>query len=166
MKKVVKLTILLAMAICWMTMIFQLSSMTAQDSGRKGRELLSNFIEDALDFTNDLGYTDINPRPEQINQVTDLLHLPVRKFVHATVYLVLAMFVISIVANIMNHNHYFGALFITLAICVGFAILDEFHQTFVPGRAGAAIDVMVDMIGVAAGMIIVFLICIMRKELK
>ncbi len=153
MRKVVKLTLLLALAICWMALIFKLSGMNGSESGDKARMLLSNFIEDAVDFTNGLGYTDINPNERQIEAVTSILHIPVRKIVHATVYLILAMFVFAIVTTIMNHNHYFLSLFITLAICVIFATFDEFHQTFVPGRNGAVIDVVIDSVGALVGIL-------------
>jgi VanZ family protein len=34
-----------------------------------------------------------------------------------------------------------------LVIAVIYAISDEFHQTFVPGRNGTAVDVLIDSIG-------------------
>jgi VanZ family protein len=37
------------------------------------------------------------------------------------------------------------------AIAVGYAITDEFHQTFVEGRHGAPVDVLIDAVGVAIG---------------
>jgi VanZ family protein len=36
------------------------------------------------------------------------------------------------------------------AIAVGYAIGDEFHQSFVPGRDGSPVDVAIDAAGVAA----------------
>ena len=36
-------------------------------------------------------------------------------------------------------------------IAVGYAITDEFHQTFVEGRHGAPVDVLIDSVGVAIG---------------
>ena len=39
-------------------------------------------------------------------------------------------------------------------ICVGFACLDEYHQSFVAGRAPSRKDVVIDSIGVAAGVIL------------
>lgn len=37
------------------------------------------------------------------------------------------------------------------AIAVAYAITDEFHQTFVEGRHGSPVDVLVDCVGIAAG---------------
>ena len=53
-----------------------------------------------------------------------------------------------------------------LVFCVLYACTDEYHQTFVPGRAGAPIDVLVDLVGICFGLLLVFLLCIPRKELK
>ena len=40
-------------------------------------------------------------------------------------------------------------------IGIGYAITDEVHQTFVPGRHGAAYDVVVDAAGVLLGVYVV-----------
>ena len=57
----------------------------------------------------------------------------------------------------------------SLVFCFVYACSDEYHQTFVPGRAGAMIDVAVDLVGVLLGLALVLLVCIAcmrRKELK
>ena len=41
-----------------------------------------------------------------------------------------------------------------IVICVLYAVTDEMHQAFVPGRVGAAIDVVIDAVGVTAGVFI------------
>ncbi len=37
-------------------------------------------------------------------------------------------------------------------VAVGFAILDEIHQAFVPGRGASAMDVLIDSLGVVLAM--------------
>lgn len=39
-----------------------------------------------------------------------------------------------------------------LAVVTAYALLDEFHQTFVPGRQGSLVDVGVDVLGGVAGL--------------
>jgi VanZ family protein len=39
----------------------------------------------------------------------------------------------------------------TLAVCAGYALLDEAHQALVPSRTGSGIDVMVDTVGATLG---------------
>jgi len=48
-----------------------------------------------------------------------------------------------------------------------YACSDEFHQTFVPGRAGQFKDVLIDTAGALIGLIVVTLIrMVVRKDLK
>ena len=44
-----------------------------------------------------------------------------------------------------------GRVILTAAICLLFAVLDEWHQSFVPGRVAALGDVMADAAGIALG---------------
>jgi VanZ like protein len=41
-----------------------------------------------------------------------------------------------------------------LAAGIAYAITDEVHQLFVPGRVGAPLDVAIDSVGVAAGVLL------------
>jgi hypothetical protein len=41
-----------------------------------------------------------------------------------------------------------------LALGVAYAVSDEIHQTFVPGRQGSPLDVAIDSLGVAAGVLV------------
>ncbi|MBQ9663271.1 MAG: VanZ family protein [Oscillospiraceae bacterium] len=92
--------------------------------------------------------------------------LDIRKYAHMAEYAMLAFssgffFREVFLDRIPRRSLCCGGLF-----CLLYACSDEYHQTFVAGRVGSAVDVMVDMVGVTAGLIIVFLICILRKELK
>ena len=136
-----------------MCMIFFLSAKDGTESTNMSEWLLNTAFGQLL--------MKLLPRLTEYGEELDI-----RKYAHMTEYALLAV----------SSGFFFQELFLdriplrsaicNSAFCLFYACSDEFHQTFVPGRAGAAIDVMVDMIGVAAGMIIVFLICIMRKELK
>lgn len=45
------------------------------------------------------------------------------------------------------------AVILTIAITIGFGCLDEFHQSFVPGRYGGLMDILLDSVGAVAGII-------------
>jgi VanZ family protein len=47
-----------------------------------------------------------------------------------------------------------GARIPALTAGVAYAVSDEIHQTFVPGRQGSALDVLVDAAGVAVGILV------------
>ena len=44
-----------------------------------------------------------------------------------------------------------GRVGVALALGVAYAVSDEIHQTFVPGRAGKPLDVAIDTLGVVCG---------------
>ena len=46
-----------------------------------------------------------------------------------------------------------AAVLVALLISVGYAALDEYHQTFVDGRNGSPIDVAIDSLGAVAAAI-------------
>lgn len=41
-----------------------------------------------------------------------------------------------------------------LALGVAYAVSDEIHQSFVPGRQGSPLDVLIDSVGVIAGVVL------------
>lgn len=43
-----------------------------------------------------------------------------------------------------------AALAAAAALSVGYAITDEWHQTFIEGRHGTPVDVVIDSVGIAA----------------
>jgi VanZ family protein len=56
-------------------------------------------------------------------------------------------------------------LIITIIITLGYGLLDEFHQTFVPGRYGSLIDILLNLGGILMG-ILFFFIAPERKEIS
>ena len=64
-----------------------------------------------------------------------------RKLGHMTEYAVLWL----LWWRALGHRHVAAAVAITL----GYAATDEFHQTFVTGRHGTPVDVLIDAAGVA-----------------
>jgi VanZ family protein len=64
-----------------------------------------------------------------------------RKLAHAGEYAVLGALLLRAVANV------------PLAVALGtlYAISDEIHQAFVPGRQGSPVDVAIDALGVVCG---------------
>ena len=80
------------------------------------------------------------------------LDLVLRKCAHLTVYGLLAM---ACVRGLAHHGLGQRAqLFGGGAIALAYAISDEFHQTFVPGRSGAPRDVAIDLVGIVAGLLL------------
>lgn len=141
------------MAIGWMIAIYKLSSMNSNNSNGKSTDIISIFIEDTLDITNNYGITSSHPDEQKIEKASQLINAPMRKVIHATVYFVLAFFIITLINIIFDHKKYFLSVCIVLALCILFATTDEYHQTFVAGRTGQLMDIIIDSAGAIAGIL-------------
>ena len=77
--------------------------------------------------------------------VTYLLALLVRKGAHMAVFFILTGLLLFALWRSVKRPALRGAA--ALALCGLLACLDEFHQTFVPGRSGMPRDVLIDLLG-------------------
>jgi VanZ family protein len=77
------------------------------------------------------------------------LHQGVRKLAHFTEYLVLSVLLYRALRGDQRWNVRAAGIAFTLAGL--YAVGDEFHQWFVPGRTAAATDCLIDVSGAAAG---------------
>ena len=90
---------------------------------------------------------------EEIMQYADLIHFLIRKCAHVTLYFLLAV-------SVSFPLYVYGLRGIPLMLvaggfCIAFACGDEYHQSLVEGRGPSKQDVMIDSIGVLAGVILV-----------
>lgn len=85
--------------------------------------------------------------PGQLYELCVLLGTPVRKCAHITEFAVLHLSLLFALKqwNLEGSRWLKTAFFLTAA----YAATDEFHQIFIPGRAGRITDVMIDCIGAA-----------------
>ena len=67
--------------------------------------------------------------------------LALRKVAHAAEYAVLGALLLRAVGRELP----------AVAIGIAYAVTDEIHQTFIPGRHGAPLDVLIDAAGVLVG---------------
>ena len=76
-----------------------------------------------------------------------VLYLITRKAAHFTEYALLTALWWRALRTRFTES---AALTAAVAIAVGYAITDEIHQTFVDGRTGTPVDVLIDTAGAAA----------------
>jgi VanZ family protein len=77
------------------------------------------------------------------------MHQGLRKVAHFTEYLILSVLLYRALRGGRRWNVRAAGIAVTLAGL--YAIGDEFHQWFVPGRTAAAADCLIDMSGAVAG---------------
>lgn len=121
----------------WMALIFYLSFQPATQSNQLSKgitEVILQAIEKMMPGV-DVSLARVN-------------HY-LRKTAHFFAYFSLGILVI----NALRKNGY-KRVRAALLICVLFAISDEAHQLFVPGRGGQLLDVFIDSAGASAGILI------------
>ncbi len=89
-------------------------------------------------------------------QVLNVEHI-IRKLAHFTIYTILGLLLMSLAETFDFTNK--KRLLLSVLIGFLYACLDEFHQSFTPGRTPLFTDVLIDMLGVIVGSLIV-LICV------
>lgn len=93
---------------------------------------------------------------KQANSNAAKLDYMVRKNAHAFEYIVLAVLVsASFFAFDKKGKQY---LIYIVFICLFFAVTDEFHQSFVPGRTSLVSDVLIDFCGSLIGICLFYLL--------
>ena len=144
----------------WGIIIFLLSQQSADNSNELSKELtekIIKIIDNIIGLEAD-SVSSIN-RVEQTNNIT-------RKCAHFGMYFILGILAINAFMRtrfILNKAFFFSAI-----LCLIYAISDEFHQKFIPGRSGEIRDMLIDTIGAIIGIGLIWLIKQIRhhKSLK
>ena len=137
-----------------MGLIFFMSSRDATESGGMSKWL----VETAF------GRTLMRLLPSLTDRGPEM---DLRKYAHMAEYAMLALPSALFFRELLLERRLpLRAAGCSLIICVLYACSDEYHQTFVPGRAGTMVDVGVDTAGAVFGLVLVLLACLMRKEFK
>lgn len=92
----------------------------------------------------------------------------IRKLAHFSIYTVVGFLMMALMST------YNAKTIIRVSISFGmgviYAISDEIHQYFIPGRSGRAFDVIIDSFGVLTGiciiMIILYIITKIKKKIR
>ena len=127
-----------------MYIIFSFSAQTGEVSGNLSYKISYQIVETKNELLNTgKSYEELAYEAEQI-------HYYVRKAAHMTEYCLLAV-AVSFPFYVYRIR---GLRLFLLAgiICVGFAGLDEYHQSFVAGRSPGIRDVGFDSLGALIGM--------------
>lgn len=85
------------------------------------------------------------------------MHHYIRKTGHFVEYFVFSILILRAIRAGRGNTRLTWAL-AAILIVAGYAALDEFHQSFVPGRTPAVRDVLIDTSGGAAAQIIAALV--------
>ena len=133
----------------WYRIIWGFSAQTASASGKVSDGLLHRILS-VLSPAYARSEADIQ------GAAVEVLSFFERKAAHMFLYFLLVILLLVALApfvrNILHRSAAAGVF------CAVLAVLDEIHQTFIPGRSGAARDVAVDLAGAAIAYGIWFLL--------
>lgn len=136
MRKFIKLLFLLA----WSYLIFILSSQPGEVSSTLSNGLL---LKIAAFF-----------RIADINAFLVQYATSIRKLAHFSEYFIFGFLVYITLEEFLSKK----VLFVTLIICILYAISDEYHQMYVVGRVFGALDIFIDSVGAYCGSSLIHLL--------
>lgn len=144
MKKNILRIILIILILCWMYVVFGFSNAGGEESTGISMRIAEFFVKDKtyIHFV------------EQI----------IRKIAHLSEYAIGGFLVygLFLTFNLKSKTQFIGSwIFITI-----YAITDEVHQLFIPGRTGKVTDVLIDSLGAIIGICVLLLIVKIFSYLK
>ena len=139
------------LVIIWMVVIFCFSHQPASQSS----QLSSGITQSLLDVLEKIIPSIMYKR--------DFIHYFIRKSAHFFVYFILGLLVGGAFKS--NGVRGYRRLIFSMLVCVLYAVSDEIHQVFIPGRSGQIGDVFIDSLGafLGTGPGLFGLLCIFRK---
>lgn len=150
-----KKSIFAVLLVIWMAFIFSMSSQNSEVSSNTSGGTIKVILSTVPKFTE---------QPEEVQEdVVENLQFITRKSAHFIAYMILGILSILIFSKFekINKKPQFAFL-----LCVVYAISDEIHQLFVPGRSGQLRDVMIDSSGSFVGIALVLLCIKILKRRK
>lgn len=136
----------------WMILIFYLSHQPATKSNQ-----LSSGLSDVIVKTVE------RVAPNLKFDVRGFNHI-LRKNAHFMAYLVLGVLTVRVLRK--SGIRGYRSIALALGVCVLYAISDEVHQLFIPGRSGEVMDVLIDSAGVSVGIGGYYLLTLSNKLIE
>lgn len=142
MKKGIKIGLL----VVWMAVIFYLSCEPKNET-----IATTNTVVEALYSIYKLL---ISKNPLNIADFSELIFKPVRKLAHFSEFAILGVLMYSVYNDKQKDKNMLWPLILSAL----YAISDEIHQYFVPGRACTLIDILIDTCGAFIGILFIHLV--------
>ena len=153
MKTILFRIIMAILLICTLITIFQFSN----QNGTESKGISTQVTKFILQFSPKYQKADEKEKAQIQNDTNAII----RKIAHFSIYTLLGLFMMGIMTRTKLKDKW--RICITLGFGIIYAILDEFHQSFSPGRTPKITDVYIDTLGVILG---IFLILLIRKIYK
>ena len=138
----------------WMLAIYFLSAQPAGLSNANSKGIVTRVVDTTVKLTK-AKITE----PQKL-ELIERINSVAREYMHGVVFLVLGLLAQNAAAQSGARGK--KVIAISLAICVAYAVTDEIHQLYVPGRAFQLSDIAMDAVGSMMG--IGFVYCIRNRK--
>ncbi len=142
----------------WMVVIFIFSQENSSKSGETSSFFINIFLKVFYP-----GFPSLSEIMKE--QIIDNYQFLVRKLAHFTIFGILGVFSVLAYNSLKTYTTIKLGLY-SLLTCIGYAIFDEIHQHFVPGRACQLTDVLIDSAGALLFILVSLLILNFIKKKK
>ena len=150
-----KRLIFLIMLVVAFYAIFNFSSQNAEISGSLS-EQVTEFIVNIL---SKLKTMDVSSKLYYVER----LHPIIRKLAHFGVYTVVGFSIMGFMCTFNIRNIF--KVIISFLVGATYAITDEIHQYFIPGRCASIRDICIDSVGVLTGIFILIILIIFVESI-
>lgn len=156
MKKNILRVVVFILLIGTFYIIFGFSGQNGDQSGALSRQITEYIAKNIK--------TIQNMNNDQKEKVLKKMEYYVRKLAHFSLYAIVGILIMTLLFTYKLRQR--TRIISCLTIGTIYAISDEIHQSFIPGRTPMVGDVMIDMCGVLAGIVIVSFIWKINKLAK
>ena len=155
-RKIAWRVVAVLLVIAWMVMIFVMSGASA-DTSRGQSSIVVELVKRIFNISSD--------QPELLDNLTTI----VRKCAHAFEYFVLGILLLNVIRQFwptMCKKSWARYWYLAVVGASIYAVTDEVHQVFVPGRSCELRDIMIDTVAASVGVGMVMLIRRWRSRKK
>ena len=152
---VFKRILFIIMIIITFYIIFNFSAQNGEESGNISKKI-TEFVVEILSKIKTMNATSKLYYIER-------LHPIIRKLAHFSIYTVVGFSLMGFMCTFDMRNIY--KLITSLGIGVIYAVTDEIHQGFVPGRGPSIKDVLIDSTGVLTGIFILITLIVFVESI-
>ena len=152
--KNIRITIGLILVVLWMIIVFMLSGQTGTDSANTSGSFINWLLEMILENENDIQHICI------VGQ----LQFIIRKTAHFILYIIGGGLIFNFIYEYKEKNKYNKYSAITIGVL--YAITDELHQYFIPGRSAEIRDVFIDSAGILLGVFLTVSFKLLKDRMK
>lgn len=142
--------------VCTLFTIYKFSS----QNGTQSKGISTKVSQFILNFSNTYKEANTKEQTKMLNRTNAII----RKIAHFSIYTLLGLTIMGLMTKTKLKDRW--RILITIGLGMIYAILDEFHQSFSPGRSPKVTDVYIDTLGIILGVLLVILIRMIYKKIK